>query len=182
MIAAPVTPNASINRSEVQTRAGTSFSSPVPNFFATNCVSARPSPKSIKPAYPIRAHARVSTPKRSLPSARIRIGIENTATIRGAPLPIRFQMVLRANSRPRVRCKLAFVEVSDISKCHSQSAHHTARTLSYSFQRRLFHIHRHGPLDQLNRNYQAASILPTYDNALRSLEWSATNPNLGARF
>src|SRR5712664_3005991 len=40
--------------------------------------------------------------------------MEKTATISGAPLPIRFQTVLRASSRPLVRCELPFVVVSAI--------------------------------------------------------------------
>src|SRR6266481_447781 len=62
----------------------------------------------------MRAHASVSTPKRSLPNPFIRVGMEKAATIIGVPLPIRFQMVLRANRPPPVRCRFSFVSFSAI--------------------------------------------------------------------
>ena len=69
-------PRTDIKTSEVHTSSGTSFACPAPSFLATSWVRALPSPMSKKLAYPIKAQAKASTPNRSLPKPRIRIGIE----------------------------------------------------------------------------------------------------------
>jgi hypothetical protein len=50
--------------------------------------------------------ARDTTPKRSLPNPRMRIGMQKTATAIGAPLPTRFQTLYLATRRPLVKCPL----------------------------------------------------------------------------
>src|ERR1700730_214840 len=96
----PATPSSSNKDKDVQSRGGTSSCSPVPNFCATNWVSARPSPKSKSVAYPISAQTSVTIPNRSVPKPLTTMGMQKNATSIGALVPTKFQIVLRASLCP----------------------------------------------------------------------------------
>src|SRR5277367_2434619 len=156
-----------MSRSDVHTSAGISCSSPAPSFFATTCVSARPTPRSNKLAYPVTAHASVRTPKRSVPMFRIKYGTTGIATNKGAPVPRRFQIVFLASRRPLVRCTFPFAEVSVICDC--------VEPLRQSFQACLFYFHGDRSLDQCQGNHQAPAIISPDNYPLKSCEGTAAH-------